>query len=58
VSLADGIREIRDAVSSGAVGDYSESRYSNIKALTDGGAADVLSRGTSQTRLDSLAAGA
>lgn len=41
-SLADGIREVRKAVEEGEVGDYADARYSNIKALTVGGAAQVL----------------
>ncbi len=34
--LADGIREVAEAVRAGLVGDYSDARYSNYKALVSG----------------------
>jgi nucleoside-diphosphate-sugar epimerase len=41
-TLDDGIAEIRDAVESGQVADYTEARYSNVKAMTTGQAARAL----------------
>jgi nucleoside-diphosphate-sugar epimerase len=44
-SLSDGIAELRDAVHSGKVGDYTEARYSNVKAMTTGQATRALEGG-------------
>ena len=35
VSLADGVREIRKAISEGLVADYQEARYSNLKRMAE-----------------------
>lgn len=48
-TLADGIRQVKEAVAAGEVGDYSDAKYSNIKALTVGGGAEVLARPRSST---------
>jgi nucleoside-diphosphate-sugar epimerase len=41
-SIADGVAEIRDQILSGSVQDYTESRYSNVKALVEREAAQEL----------------
>ena len=41
-TVADGVAEIRDEILSGKVGDYTETRYSNAKALAEGDAAQAL----------------
>jgi nucleoside-diphosphate-sugar epimerase len=41
-SLKEGIAEIRDAVESGNISDYTEARYSNVKAMTSGQATRAL----------------
>ena len=41
-TLRDGIAEVRDAVESGAVADYTDARYSNVKAMTTGQAVRAL----------------
>jgi nucleoside-diphosphate-sugar epimerase len=44
-SLRDGIAEIKAAVESGLVGDYTDVKYSNFKAMTTGQAARALDDG-------------
>jgi nucleoside-diphosphate-sugar epimerase len=41
-TLRHGIAELRDAVHSGKVGDYTDARYSNVKAMTTGQATRAL----------------
>jgi nucleoside-diphosphate-sugar epimerase len=41
-SLRHGIAEVRDAVQSGKIADYTEARYSNVKAMASGQAALAL----------------
>jgi nucleoside-diphosphate-sugar epimerase len=41
-SLSDGIAEVRDAVRSGVIGDYTDVRYSNVKAMATGQATRAL----------------
>jgi nucleoside-diphosphate-sugar epimerase len=43
-TLADGIREVAEAVESEAIADYRETRYSNHKSLASGNAAELLGR--------------
>jgi nucleoside-diphosphate-sugar epimerase len=41
-TVADGVAEIKVAIESGAVSDYADARYSNIKSLTSGESVRVL----------------
>ena len=41
-TVADGVAEIKGALENGAIGDYADARYSNVKSLAGGDAAGAL----------------
>ncbi len=45
-TIADGVAEIRDEILSGKVRDYTETRYSNVKALAEGESSQALAGGS------------
>ena len=49
-SLADGIAEVKAAVERGLVGNYTDAKYSNFKAMTSGQAARARSQVVSRQR--------
>jgi nucleoside-diphosphate-sugar epimerase len=50
-TLVDGVRELKEAIEQGAVGDYGDSRYSNIKSLATGESARALEGNPAQLAL-------